>query len=127
MKRAYPVVFKPIQDGYMVTVPDLDIDTHGKTIAEAISMARDAIGIWGICKQDDGYLIPEPSIDAPMHEINEFVSWVDIDFDAYRQSIDATAERTNVSIPRNLKRKAEAAGISFSQELQTRLKEVLHG
>jgi hypothetical protein len=88
-------------------------------------MARDAIGAWAICAQDMGLPVPEPSTTLPETAKGEVAMYVDIDFDAYRQNIDTTAERTNVSLPRNLKRKAEAAGISFSAVLQEALKEKL--
>ena len=61
MKMVYPVVFTNLGDGYMAYVPDLDINTQGDTLAEAIDMARDAIGLVGIDMQDDGKRVPEPS------------------------------------------------------------------
>lgn len=66
--------------GSCSTVPDLDINTQGKDRAEAIYMARDAIGLWGICEQDDGRIILKPSTSEPPHESGEPVSWVNIDF-----------------------------------------------
>ena len=108
-----------------MSVPDLDIDTQGSDIAEAIYMARDAIGAWAIFEQDMGRTVPEPSTTLPKTSRKEIAVYVDIDFEAYRRTIDITAERTDVSLSRNLKRKAEAAGISFSSLLQEALKEKL--
>lgn len=125
MIKAYPIVLTPTQTGYVVTVPDLDINTQGKDIAEAIYMARDAIGLWGITEQDDGRKIPEPSSIEPEHESNELVTWVDIDFDKYRKANDMTTMRINVSVPKYLKVLGDEAGVNFSQELQERLKEKL--
>ncbi|MHB8074227.1 type II toxin-antitoxin system HicB family antitoxin [Desulfosporosinus fructosivorans] len=125
MTKAYPIVLTPTQTGYVVTVPDLDINTQGKDIAEAIYMARDAIGLWGITEQDDGRKIPEPSSIEPEHESNELVTWVDIDFDKYRKANDMTTMRINVSVPKYLKVLGDEAGVNFSQELQERLKEKL--
>jgi len=126
MISVYPIILTPTDAGYVVTVPDLDINTQGKDLAEAIYMARDAIGLWGICEQDDGRIIPEPSIIEPEHEPNELVSWVDIDFVKYRRANDMTTMRINVSVPKYLKVLGDEAGINFSQELQERLKERLH-
>ncbi|OPX85235.1 MAG: hypothetical protein A4E54_02492 [Pelotomaculum sp. PtaB.Bin117] len=53
-------------------------------------MAHDAIGLWGVCEQDDGRIFPEPSAYEPPHEANEFVSWADIDFAKYRKANDLT-------------------------------------
>lgn len=127
MTKVYPIILTPAKAGYVVTVPDLDINTQGKDLAEAIYMARDVIGLWGISEQDDGRAIPEPSIVEPTHEPNELVSWVDIDFAKYRKANDMTTMRINVSVPKYLKVLGDEAGVNFSQELQERLKEKLLG
>jgi predicted RNase H-like HicB family nuclease len=125
MMKAYPVILTPDTGGYVVTVPGLEINTQGNDLAEALYMARDAIGAWGVCQQDAGREIPEPSAAEPLREPDELVSWVDIDFDKYRRASDMTSERTNVTLPRYLKNLANEAGLNLSQELQVRLKEVL--
>ena len=49
MKIIYPVVFtKLTEGGYMAYVPDLEINTQGEDLADAICMARDAISLTGI-------------------------------------------------------------------------------
>ena len=126
MLKAYPVILTPDTGGYVVYVPDLEINTQGDNIADALYMARDAIGEWGICQEDAGRPIPEPSTDTPSCDANEIVSWVDIDFDKFRRLSDMTFERTNITLPRYLKSMAIEAGLNLSQELQMRLKEVLH-
>jgi len=123
MVQVYPVILTPDPVGFVVHVPDLDIDTQGKDIAQAVQMARDAIGLWGICEQDAGRTIPEPSCTEPPHESNELITWIDIDFTRYRVAHDMSAARINVTIPRYLKMLGEDAGINFSHELQERLKE----
>ncbi len=124
--KVYPVILTPTEMGYVVTVPDLDINTQGKDIAEAIYMARDVIGLWGITEQDDGRKITEPSKTEPAHEANELVSWVDIDFDKYRKANDMTTMRINVSVPKYLKVLGDEAGVNFSQVLQEGLKKRLN-
>ena len=125
MLKVYPVILTPSDLGYVVSVPDLDINTQGKDLAEAIFMARDVIGIWGISEQDDGRIIPEPSTSEPPHEANELVSWVDIDFEKYRKANDLSTMRINVSLPKYLKVLSDEAGINFSQTLQKALKQQL--
>lgn len=124
MVKVYPAIITPDGEWYVVTVPDLDINTQGKDLAEAIYMARDAIGLWGISEQDDGRAIPEPSAKEPPHGPDELVSWVDIDFDKYRRAHDMTTMRINVSVQKYLKAMGDERGINFSQELQYRLKEI---
>ena len=44
MKVVYPIILTPAERGYVVFVPDLDINTEGEDLADAIEMARDAFG-----------------------------------------------------------------------------------
>ncbi|MDA8227745.1 MAG: type II toxin-antitoxin system HicB family antitoxin [Desulfitobacterium hafniense] len=125
MKKVYPVVLTPADVGYVVFVPDLHINTEGTDVANAIEMARDAIGLWGICEEDMGRSIPSPSTLNPVCEANELVTLVDIDFDAYRRANDNRTIRKNLTIPSWLNDLAEKAGVNFSQVLQEGLKERL--
>ena len=126
MKAVFPVILTPSEPGYLVTVPDLELNTQGEDIANAIEMARDAIGLWGICQEDEGKEIPTPSTQLPPHQENEIVTFVDIDFSAYRRANDLRAVRKNVTIPSWLNELAEKANLNFSQILQDGLKSKLH-
>jgi len=99
----YPVVISPDDDWYIVRVPDLDRETQGKDIAEAIMMARDLIGLIGITYEDKGKPVPKPSTKEPAHDSGEMVAWVDVDFKRYRLMHDQKSVRMNISIPRYLK------------------------
>jgi predicted RNase H-like HicB family nuclease len=98
MKKVYPILLTPTEIGYVVSVPDLNINTQGETIAESISMARDAIG-WGISEEDMGRKIPEPSSSYPTHKSDEIAMLVDIDFESYRRANDVRTVRKNVTVP----------------------------
>lgn len=128
MKKVYPVILTPCKEGgYSVAIPDFEINTQGDDLAEAIDMARDAISLCAICIKDDlGQDVPEPfSVAFPATASGDIVTYVDVDFSAYRKEIDTKAERISVTIPANMKAKAKAAGLNLSQELQARLREVL--
>jgi predicted RNase H-like HicB family nuclease len=125
MSKVYPVIFTPVQDGYVVTVPDLDINTQGKDMSEAIFMARDAIGLWGISEQDAKREIPEPSTSEPLRDDGDLISWVDIDFDEYRRKNDNRTVRRNVTLPAWLDEAASKANINVSGFIQSALKEYL--
>ena len=99
MTRVFPVILTPAKCGYVVSVPDLEINTQGSSIANAIFMARDAIGLWGICEQDAMRDIPEPSTTEPAREPDELISWVDINFDEYRRMHDNSTVHFNISLP----------------------------
>ncbi len=127
MKKVYPVVLTPAERGYVVYVPDLQINSEGSDIAEAIEMARDSIGLWGITEQDSDRKIPEPSSATDIdHDTNEIVTLVDIDFDSYRRANDMRTIRKNVTVPSWLNDLAEKANVNFSQVLQDGLKQRLH-
>lgn len=126
MKEVYPIILTPAEKGYVVTVPDLDINTEGDSVADAISMARDAIGLWGICEQDSGRKIPHASGLVLKCEPHEITTLVDIDFDAYRRANDMKTIRKNVTLPSWLASQAEDAGVNFSAALQNALKQQLH-
>lgn len=129
MKMVYPAVFKELQNegGYSVFVPDFNINTQGETFAEAIEMARDAIGLCGIDMQDDNKKLPTASTFVDIKaEDNQIVSMVDIDFEAYRRANERRAVRKNVTLPSWLNDAAEKAGINFSSVLQVALKDMLN-
>jgi predicted RNase H-like HicB family nuclease len=126
MTMVYPVIFTKTESGYVAHVPDMDIDTQGRDLAEAIYMARDAIGIMGIDMQDEGKPLPSPSDLASIsREGDEIISMVDIDFDAYRRVNEQRTVRRNVSLPSWLDEKAAKAGINVSATLKEALIEKL--
>lgn len=127
MKQAYPITIQRDGDFFVVYVPDFEINTQGKTIAEAMEMARDAIGICGCYKQDQKQGIPAPSgIDSIDRGKNEILTLVDVDFDEYRRKHEMRTVRKNVSLPSWLNEEAERANINFSAVLQNALKAELH-
>ena len=87
MKTSYPVILTPAGRGYVVFVPDLNINTEGNTLADALKMARDAISIWGIAEQDAGRTIPKASDTMPTAAGGQIVQRVEVDFEAYRREI----------------------------------------
>ena len=125
MTVVYPVVFTPLEEGgYLAYVPDLKINTHGEDLAQAILMARDAIGVIGLDIEDDGDPLPVPSKSVP-HQDNEIVSLVDVDLAAYRRAHDMRTVRRNVTLPSYLNELGEKAGLNFSQVLQDGLRQRL--
>ena len=64
MRQAYPVIFTQIDDKkntVLIEVPDLELMTEGFGTADAMLMARDAIGVNIITRQDRDEDIPDPS------------------------------------------------------------------
>ena len=136
MKMTYPVIFTELETNILIEVPDLGILTEaneeGKTkgtMADAIMMARDAIGISCISAEDAGKEIVEPSelskVDitkgAFYGEGTGVVSLVDVDLVAYRRMTDNKTIRRNVTLPNWLNQEAEKAQINVSKVLQEAL------
>lgn len=129
MRKVYPVVLTPIEDGwFMVTVPDFDVNTQGKDIAEAMFMARDVIGLCGIDLEDDGKELPEASDILDLKGLSkpgDVVTLIDVDFDEYRRQNDLRMVKKNCTVPAWLSNEAEKQGVNFSALLQTALKKEL--
>lgn len=88
------------QDEYdfLVYVPDMEIYTEGRDFADAIEMARDAIGLKGIDLEDDGKELPytsnhEQAIKKAKEDTEIFdystgmLTFVDVDFSEYRKRV----------------------------------------
>ena len=127
MKAAYPIVITKGEKYFIVYVPDFEINTQGKDIADAMEMARDAIGVTGIDMEDEKEAVPLPSdlgsIQKPDTDCT--VTLVDVDFTEYRRKNDMKTVRRNVSLPSWLNAEAEKAGINVSALLQGALKQEL--
>lgn len=127
MKYVYPIILTPAAKGeYIVSVPDFNTNTEGKNLADAIDMAKDAIGQMGCYYQDIKKKIPTPSdINSIKTKKNEIKTLVDIDFDLYRRQHDKRTVRKNCTIQSWLNYEAEKAGINFSAALSEILKQKL--
>lgn len=128
MRMAYPAILSPSENGYVVYVPDFNINTQGDDIANAIEMARDAIGIAGIDMEDDKKDIPKPSEIKTVAGENDsdIVTLVDIDFVEYRRQNDVRTVRRNVALPSWLDSEAKRSGVNVSAILQQALKQELN-
>ena len=136
MKVAYPVIFTDVDTNILIEVPDLGIITEaneeGKakgTMADAIMMARDAIGINCIEAEDNGKKIIKPSeiydIDVSKGtfygEGQMILSLVDVDLTSYRKMLDNRTVRRNVTLPNWLNQEAEKSHVNVSKVLQEAL------
>lgn len=141
MKQVYPTFIVNTDDGsehsFLVCVPDMDIFTEGNTFADAIEMARDAIGLAGISMEDNKEELPVPSdqktaIEKVKQDTEDIdftkgvLTFVDIDFSEYRKKVDTKTVRRNVALPSWLNYEAEHAGINVSRVLQEALMNVLN-
>ena len=133
MRMAYPVILTYDDGVVLVEVPDMEVFTQGEDVADAISMARDAIGLKGISMEDAGEVIPKASKITDVNvkdseffsEGNTVVALVDIDFLEYRRKNDNKMVRRNVTLPNWMNLAAEKEGLNVSKVLQEALRERL--
>ncbi len=136
MKQVYPTFIVNTADGseypFLVCVPDMEIFTEESTLAEAIEMARDAIGATGISMEDSKMELPMPSDrekaialvkkDTSVVDFTTgILTYVDVDFAEYRRKTDTRTVRRNVALPSWLNYEAEHAGVNVSRVLQEAL------
>lgn len=132
MKRAYPTFIAMSGKDFLVYVPDMDIYTEGKSLTDAIDMARDAIGLKGIDLEDDKKEIPDASdyehaLAKAKEDTEDFdytrgmLTMVDVDFTEYRKRMNNKMVRRNVTLPNWLNIEAEKANLNVSGVLQEAL------
>lgn len=124
MKEVYPIILRKGKKSIIVYVPDFNINTEGTDYADAMEMARDAIGITGIDMEDDRAELPNPTplYDVKTENEDDVVTLVDVDFTEYRRKNDKRTVRRNVSLPLWLDTAAKEAGINVSAILAAALK-----
>ncbi|BCS81525.1 type II toxin-antitoxin system HicB family antitoxin [Anaerocellum diazotrophicum] len=127
-KYIFPSIFEPSENGgYRVTFPDLPgCITEGKTLEEALYMAKDALELHLCGLEEDNEEIPEPTppekLDIPK---GAFVVPIVVYIPPVREEMANNSVNKTVTLPRWLKKAAEEAHINFSQVLQQVLKEKL--
>ena len=125
MKYYYPAVFVKDDDKIGVSFPDIPgCFTFGDDMADALFMAEDAASMMIASFEDDGDPIPASS-DIATIKTDGIVSLVPVDTDEWRRKFDNKAVKKTLTIPSWLNRKAEKAGVNFSQVLQDALKAML--
>ena len=129
----YPVFIKQAASDYLVYVPDLELYTEGGDMADAISMARDAIGLKLLEYTDEKEEYPVASdqenalrkakedADDLFDYSDGILTFVDVDVEAYRNKMRNRAVKKNCTIPFWLNEEAEKQGINFSKVLQEAL------
>ena len=93
----FPIVITPTDDPkikYTVNVPDLDRDTQGRTIAEAIDMGKDLIGTMSLVED-----LPESNAKIPKTKNNEIATLVTVNISEYKRKNDNRVVKKTLTIP----------------------------
>ena len=120
----FPAIFT--YDGKYYNVDFIDLkgcSTFGNSIQEAYLMAQNAMGLF----LDELVNFPNPTLDFSNITLqkNQFVSFVSIDMDEYRNKYNNKAIKKTLTIPLWLNNLSEKNNINFSQVLQEALKKKL--
>lgn len=122
MTLEYPIVIAKEKGDYIVYVPDLKINTFGKSFSDAVSMAYDAIGNVYLSRQDKKLKIAKPSTVKAINNLkkykNDIVTSVSIDPVVFRQVNDTKSVRRNVTLPSWLDKIIRKNKVNVSKFLQ---------
>lgn len=123
----YPAIFDYADDGISIFFPDLPgCLPCAKTTEEAIHNAREAMALHLYSMEQDDDPIPQPTrINELKLESNQIPVLIDVYMPIYRDVIENSYVRKNVTLPTWLERAASEKRINFSQVLQSALKERL--
>jgi len=129
MKYTFPMIFTHEKEGgYSVCAYDIKgVNTQGETIAEALSMAEDALCLMLHDMEKRNIAIPTATdINAIKVGKGKFVQFVTCNTEFYEKFFEKKAVRKNVTIPSWLDYEARRAGLSYSSILQEALKQKLN-
>ena len=127
-KYIYPAIFIAEQEGgYSVIFPDLrGCQTQGETIEEALSMSKEALGLYIFDKLEDKKELPKASNPGEIEkEENSFISLIEVDLIQFKKNYNKSVKKT-LTIPKWLNIKAEEAHLNYSKLLQKAIKQELN-
>jgi predicted RNase H-like HicB family nuclease len=123
----FPAVFDYAEDGISIEFPDLPgCLPCAKTTEEAVKNAKEAMALHLYSMEEEVDTIPEPTpIGLIKLEASQIPILIDVYMPMYREAIDNSYVRKNVTLPAWLEKVATEKGLNFSQVLQNALKEKL--
>lgn len=123
----FPAILSFDEDGISVEFPDLPgCLTCGDSTEEAISRAKEALGLHIYGMEEDNDLIPEPTNIKNLHlESDQIPVLIDVVMPIHRKAIENHAVKKTLTIPQWLNKEALKHDVNFSQILQDALKDYL--
>ena len=124
----YPSIFSFDDDGISVEFPDLEgCFTCGDTTQEAITNAKEAMGLHLFGMEEDNETIPTPTdIKDIKIKDNQSIVLIEVYMPIIREAINNQSVKKTLTIPHWLNNLAEKNNINFSQLLQSALKDILN-
>lgn len=123
----FPAIFEYEINGISIFFPDLlGCLPCGQDTEEAIKNAKEAMALHLYTMEQDGEVIPEATtIDKIKVDENQIPILIEVHMPLYREAIENSYVRKNVTLPSWLEKEATKKGINYSQVLQSALKERL--
>lgn len=123
----YPAIFEYEGKDIIINFPDLEgCNTFGENDEDALYMAKDALGLYIACAEEDGEDLPIPT---PLNQIKlnklQRVVLVEVNMPSFRDAVQNSAVKKTLTIPKWLNDLAEKNHINFSGVLQSALKSYL--
>jgi len=123
----YPAIFDYAEDGISISFPDLPgCISCANTDEEALYMAKDALGLYIACSEEDNEELSKPS---KLNEIdlnkNQRVVLIEVNMPLFREAVQNTSVKKTLTIPKWINDIAERNNVNFSQLLQLAIKENL--
>lgn len=122
--KVFPIIITENKDNnvypYFVEIPDLDGMTEGKSIADAMEMAKDYIGTYSLEQQ-----LPKSNINLPSSSAGTTVTLVTVNISEYKRKNDNKVVKKTITIPNYLNELGKERGINFSEVMTNALKEKL--
>lgn len=124
----YPAIFEYEKKGISISFPDLPgCISCAKDDEEALYMAKDALGLYIVCAEEDGEELPIPTkLNKINLSQNQKITLVEVNMPLFREAVQNSAVKKTLTIPKWLNELAEKNHINFSQVLQTSLKNILN-
>ncbi len=113
----YPAIFEYAKDGISISFPDLPgCISCAKTDEDALYMAKDALGLYIACSEEDNEELKEPS---KLNEINlkenQRAVLIEVNMPLFREAVQNTSVKKTLTIPKWINDLAERNNINFSR------------
>lgn len=120
--KVFPIIITEDDENtdypYFVEIPDIDGMTEGKSVADAMEMAKDYIGTYSLEEQ-----LPESNTKLPKVKGNAIVTLVTVNISEYKRKNDNKVVKKTITIPNYLNELGKKNGINFSEVMTSALKE----
>lgn len=122
----FPIVIERNENGrkypYFVQIPDLQGMTEGKSVIDAIEMAKDYIGTFSLENR-----LPASNAQLPaIHKKDVLCTLVTVNISAYQRAHDFRKVKKTITIPNYLNELGQKQRINFSELMTEALKKKLN-